>query len=490
MASQRLKIRAVIDRARARNWHRRVVDDLRAKGHDVRISLNPDRCHLPAVIAALLTLERVVYGGAETTFGGFWKNPQADEPAGFSPDLVLDLTCYVREPGPIRTLRPLYAGSVMEEAGYMDLLNGASPILGVLDSASPGRAAEYHVAIEDPFKIGQAMDYIGARLTTFLTRTIAAIASGAAQEPSSGASSASAFLGWSNRQALSALTARAAKTIERLTTRAPRWHVGWRRTTCGGIGQSLAIPAGGWARLADDGKRYYADPFAVHHDGRDWILLEEFPYATGKGILSALEMGPQGPIGAPKPVLELPHHLSYPFVFEDGGDYWMIPESCAARRVELYRAVHFPWRWELSRVLIAGEEISDATVVKHNGRYWLFGTLGGGWQSSWDTLKIWSADALTGPWSPCGDGPALVDARCARPAGRFFMRGGELWRPAQDCSTGYGAGLALARVDRLDTDGFVQTTGAILKPNAAWPGIGIHTLNLENGLEVVDGCTV
>jgi hypothetical protein len=140
-------------------------------------------------------------------------------------------------------------------------------------------------------------------------------------------------------------------------------------------------------------------------------------------------------------------------------------------------------------VLIAGEDVSDATLVKHSGRYWLFGTVGGGWQSSWDTLKIWSAERLTGPWTPCGDGPALVDSRCARPAGRFFTRGGELWRPAQDCSTGYGAGLALARVDRLDTDGFAQTTGAILRPNAAWPGLGIHTVNMTNGLEVVDGCT-
>jgi hypothetical protein len=386
-------------------------------------------------------------------------------------------------------LRALYEGSVMEEAGYMSLFHGVAPVLGIYDSGLVGGAAiDHHVAIEDPFKISQAMDIIGARLGMFVVRTVSAIAAGEPSEATTPPKPA-AYLGWSNRQALAALTARATAVIRRLTTRAPRWHVGWRRVACGGVAQCLAIPDTGWTRLPDDGTRYYADPFAIHHAGRDWIFVEEFPYATGKGFLSALEIGPSGPIGAPKPVLELAHHLSYPFVFEDGGDYWMIPESCAARRVELYRAVQFPWTWELSRILIADEAVSDATVVRHADRYWLFGTVSGAWHSSWDTLKIWTSDALEGPWSPCGDGPALVDSRCARPAGRFFTRGSELWRPAQDCSTGYGAGLVLARVDRLDTDGFSQTIGAVLRPNAAWPGLGIHTLNLANGVEVVDGCT-
>jgi hypothetical protein len=481
-----LNIRVVIDRAR--HWQKRVVEDLRKHGHAVRIAINPDACHLPAVIASLLTLERVVYGGAEAPFGGFWKDAAADDSAEFRADVELDLTCFVREPGPVRTLRPLYSGTVMEEAGYMDLLNGRSPVLGLSDSATPDVVQEHHIAIEDPFKIGQAMDYIGARLGAFIARAVKDISEGHTDQSVS-VRKQPGFLGWSNRQALSALSARAAAVIQRLTTRAPRWHIGWRRVACGGVAQSLEIPQAGWTRMPDDGSRYFADPFAVSHEGRDWIVVEEFPYATQKGILSAVEMGPSGPLGAPKPILELPHHLSYPFVFEDGGQLWMIPESCAARRVELYRATAFPWSWELAGVLIAGEEVSDATVVKHQGRYWLFGTVSGGWQSSWDTLKIWSAETLLGPWIACGDGPVLIDSRCARPAGRFFTRGGELWRPAQDCSTGYGAALVLARVDRLDTDGFVQTTGAVLRPNAAWPGLGMHTVNLANGLEVVDGCT-
>lgn len=287
---------------------------------------------------------------------------------------------------------------------------------------------------------------------------------------------------------MAALTDRARGLITRLATKPPHWYVGWRRTHGEGVADTLSIPPGGWQKLSDDGRRYYADPFAIHRDGRDWLFVEEYPYQTQKGIVSAVEVGPQGPIGTPRPVLELGHHVSYPFVFERDGSTWMIPESSASKRVELYKCVEFPHRWDLAAVLLDGQEVSDATIVDHQGRLWMFGTLSGAWQSSWDTLQIWTAERLFGPWIPLGSKPVLVDSKGARPAGAFFHRNDELWRPAQDCSTGYGRGLVLARVDQLNLSGFAQTITTTLRPNAAWPGLGIHTVNTAASLEVVDGC--
>jgi hypothetical protein len=83
----------------------------------------------------------------------------------------------------------------------------------------------------------------------------------------------------------------------------------------------------------------------------------------------------------------------------------------------------------------------------------------------------------------------LIDSCGARPAGAHYLRAGHLWRPAQDCTSGYGVGLALARITKLDTEGFAQTIEAVIRPGDAWPGIGIHTLNWAAGIEVVDGCT-
>ena len=483
----RLNIRVLVDRYRARKWQASVIDELRAQGHGIEVVINPEGCALPAAIALLLTLERLVYGGRETQFGGFWSIQEVTEASKRDPDLLIDFTASERPQTSLRTLRTLYTSSVMEEAAYKDLLNNRSPVLGLSDSNAAATPKIFRIAVEDPFKIGAAMDYIGARLKRFVVDAVDQIAKGMVV---AGAEklTPSPFVGWSNRQAIAALTDRARGILTRLTMKPPHWYVGWRMTNADAISQTLQIPVGGWTRLPDDGRRYFADPFAVFRDGRHWLFVEEFPFATGKGILSAVEIGPNGPIGTPRPALELAHHLSYPFVFEHDGQMWMVPESCSAKRVELYKAVEFPWRWELVQILIDNEEVSDATIVAHGGAFWMFGTVSGSWQSSWDTLKIWTAENLFGPWTPSGQMPALIDAQGARPAGAFFKRDGNLWRPAQDCTTGYGAGLVLARVDQLDPLGFSQTTQAVLHPNAQWPGIGIHTLNFAAGLEVVDGC--
>ena len=71
-------------------------------------------------------------------------------------------------------------------------------------------------------------------------------------------------------------------------------------------------------------------------------------------------------------MLARPYHLSYPFVFAHDGELLMIPETSAARRVELYRAFDVPGSWERQAVLLDSIDAADATVLSHDGRLWLF----------------------------------------------------------------------------------------------------------------------
>ncbi len=57
----------------------------------------------------------------------------------------------------------------------------------------------------------------------------------------------------------------------------------------------------------------------------------------------------------------------------------------------------------------------------------------------------------------------------------------------QDCAHGYGRALSLARIDRLDQDGFAQTVLGRIEPGPAWPGSCLHTLNAGGGIECIDG---
>jgi hypothetical protein len=69
----------------------------------------------------------------------------------------------------------------------------------------------------------------------------------------------------------------------------------------------------------------------------------------------------------------------------------------------------------------------------------------------------------------------------------MFMRDGKLWRPVQDCALGYGTGIGLAEVVRLDHDGFEQRVHDVLRADPDWPGRRFHTLNRAGRLECIDG---
>lgn len=288
----------------------------------------------------------------------------------------------------------------------------------------------------------------------------------------------------------------------------------------------LALRYGGgeFVLLPDDGSCFRADPFLFEDGGRSWLFYEEFPYATGKGVIGRVPLTPQHPAllsevpggerariardgngaseeagsralslapglfhleaGACRVVLEDAFHLSYPLVLRHGGSIYMLPETSAASRVQLYRADPFPDRWLPDTVLIEGRRMADATPVFHQGQWWLFATSDEDGGSSWDELHLFHAPNLLGPWSPHVCNPVLIDAGAARPAGRMWHEDGVLMRPAQDCRTGYGVGLAICRVDRLDPNGFLQRVVERIVPPGG--GNGVHTINRAADWETVD----
>jgi hypothetical protein len=107
---------------------------------------------------------------------------------------------------------------------------------------------------------------------------------------------------------------------------------------------------------------------------------------------------------------------------------------------------------------------------------------------SWsDTLSIYSASEILGPWKAHCANPVLIDQATARPAGAFVKRGGALWRPVQDGSAGYGTGIGLVEVLRLDHSGYEQRLHTLLRADPSWPGRRFHTLNRAGRLECIDG---
>jgi len=400
-------------------------------------------------------------------------------------DVTLDLAGTGRHDG-ARPLGLTFDGRPGEDALLNALLAGRLPVVAVVDRTDGRTVASGRPGSELPGLLPRALDDVLAGVVTIVVAAVADRDVRVDDEFDS-ATAYGAVRSWPRRVATTAAHAGVHALYRRLY-RAPHWRVGWRFLDDGaddvlGLGSVTTTP---WRRLPDDGYHFYADPFPVLREGRHHLFVEDFDHRVGRGVVSVVEMTPDGPAGTPRPVLERPYHLSYPWVGEDEGELWMVPESSAAGTLELYRAVAYPDRWEHAATLLQGAEISDATPFRHDGRWWMTATVRHGGSFS-DTLHLWYAERLRGPWTPHSANPVLVDIAAARPAGRVVARDGQLLRPVQDGRSGYGAAIALAEITRLDNTAFEQRHVASIAPGGTWGGSRLHTLNRAGRLECIDG---
>ena len=251
---------------------------------------------------------------------------------------------------------------------------------------------------------------------------------------------------------------------------------------------SSEIPAlGNLTCLIPPKDRFWADPFPLERDGRHFIFFEELVFSDGKAHISVVEVDRDGYCSEAQRVLERPYHLSYPFLIEEDGQLFMVPESGQNGSVELYRCLHFPDRWALEKVLLQASCCVDATFHRADGKWWMFVSIGADDIEAHDELYLYYADHLGGEWQAHCLNPVKSDVSSARSAGRLYAHEGKLYRPAQIGVPVYGSGISVNQILKLTPDEFVeQEVGRILPP---WTGefMGVHTLNRAGALSVVDG---
>jgi hypothetical protein len=229
---------------------------------------------------------------------------------------------------------------------------------------------------------------------------------------------------------------------------------------------------------------FWADPCAIHAEGRYFVFIEEYLNATAKGHISVIELDRKGIVNGPTKVLERDYHLSYPFVFEWNNNYFMIPESAGNRTIELYRSTSFPFEWQLEKVLMNDVRAADATVAEVDGTWWMFVSIAENCIP--DELFLFYADSPLGPWLPHRRNPVKSDVRSSRPAGKLFSWNGDVYRPAQDSSGRYGYAVTINRVTQLDAEDFREEEVSKILPNWRKDLIGTHTLSIADDLTVVD----
>jgi hypothetical protein len=262
------------------------------------------------------------------------------------------------------------------------------------------------------------------------------------------------------------------------------WFVAYR-SNGGALPTSTSMK--GFHVVATAKDRFYADPFSIERNGNTFLFFEDYPFDKGKGLISCLEIDNRGNCGKPQVVLEREYHLSYPHVFEHGGEMYMVPESLEPRRIDLYRAADFPGRWVFERTLLDNIVAVDPTILFHNGKVWLFASGVRSRHCINEELFLFFSDSLSGHWTSHPLNPIVSDVRRARPAGRILVHEGEIIRPAQDCSGSYGRAVTFYRIDELSETAYCETPIGKIGPEW-WAGnLGTHTFNCSESIQTVDG---
>jgi len=478
------------EREYARRWMSRETLSIDGRDVPVQIAWTANAEPRPAGLDTLFELERLVlHKGKPSGANRLDSIPERTQAHPATADVIVDFTGTPRDPGSAARLylRPLFNGVAGENAALAAILAGDLPVIEIVNEVDGKVVDRGHPSGEIAAGLSGALETVMARTLTM----VAAILSGRPRIVPQRARPAGAGV---SRQptayVVRGLALSIAKEIYRLCCYAPHWHIGWRFNDGAGVWQTGDLSGPSWNVLKDPGNHFYADPFPITWQGRTFVFFEDLDHRVGKGIISAVEFRDNGPVGEAVPVLEEPWHLSYPFLIEHDGALWMIPESSTHGDVSLYKCVRFPDKWERHATLLSGLELADVTITRHDGLHYLFGAWRDGTGGYSDSLAIYYAEHLLGPWLPHASNPVLIDRASARPAGNFVTINDKLWRPVQNCADGYGAALALAEVVELSPTAFRQNVRHWLKPGPAWPGRKLHTLNRCGRLEVIDGSRV
>jgi hypothetical protein len=281
------------------------------------------------------------------------------------------------------------------------------------------------------------------------------------------------------------VAARVARRKLGAATRQYQWFLGLRRREGDRLPQDDPRP---WAPVLPPRDRSYADPFVVHHEGAAYLFLEVLPHATGVGELAVGRIEANGGLRDVTPILPVAHHTSYPYVFEDGGRWFLIPESREAGRVDLLVATDFPSGWEHAGTRVEGVNAVDATVAAHGGAYWMWVSMAPPGVRLVDETYLYLSDRLDGGWTPHPRNPVVSDARRARPAGRQFLHRGRLIRPSQDCSVRYGRRVVFNAVEILTPGDYRERPVGALEPDwAPFRNLAAHTYTFDGEWEATDG---
>lgn len=229
-----------------------------------------------------------------------------------------------------------------------------------------------------------------------------------------------------------------------------------------------------------------ADPFLFVKDDTLYLFFEKV-YAGKRewGRISMTKTTDLVNWTEPVDVLSLSYHLSFPFVFEDNGEVYMIPESNEADAVCLYRANGDLTEFMFVRNLVEQPRTKDicfnycdSHILKKDGIYYLFTSVSYNWK--YDLELYYTDDLLNGQFQKHPMSPVCQGNEYGRSGGSIIHLDGNYYRISQDCHAHYGENVSVQKIGDISKNNYYEE---LYKRNVFSLGgklyrDGVHQLNI------------
>ena len=233
---------------------------------------------------------------------------------------------------------------------------------------------------------------------------------------------------------------------------------------------------------------FWADPFFFKYNNQDYIFFENFSYTTKLGKISCGRLENNKLVDVCD-VLNLDYHLSYPNIFKENGEIFLMPETNQNKKLSIYKCVEFPNKWVPYSSAFEGEMVFDATFYDDDEKQkWLF--INKMTESTpYDSeLYIYKVDSLKmNKIEPHEKNPVLINSKTARNGGPFFKHNGDVYRPSQYNADGvYGRGLNINKIKKLSLQDYDEVTINTVMPGFFKGNNATHHLHQTDNYFVID----
>lgn len=224
--------------------------------------------------------------------------------------------------------------------------------------------------------------------------------------------------------------------------------------------------------------RWFADPFILDYDEQSiQLLVEEYCYKVKRGRIARITIDRNSyHLLSYKIILDLPTHLSFPFIERKDGKFYISPENSASG--SWYKYEYNADNDQLIKAqVVVNEPLTDAIKTDVCGDDLIFATHIP--TQNGKVLAVYDANGEK-------KNEIKFQSNIARNAGDWFKVGEKVYRPAQDCNGGYGMAVIIQEIKK-DVEGN-HVFNVIRRITSTHPKFttGCHTFNNYRNLIVVD----